>query len=163
MSQVDINERLAKCIDWLNAAGLIEDPDTDEVRDFVHRLILILGDRLRIYSDILGYDYFFRDVIPDEKSFAKRVQKPEALALLRDFRSVLEESRDWSANALEEELKQFVASRNQSTGTLIHALRISITGTPVGPGLFDCLALIGRDRTLARIDAAVRKAEHNIA
>ena len=41
---------------------------------------------------------------------------------------------------------------------LIHALRLSTTGQAVGPGVYDCLALLGKERSLARIDAALVKA-----
>ena len=37
-------------------------------------------------------------------------------------------------------------------GDVIHALRMAVTGKSTGPGLFDCLAVLGRTRCLARID-----------
>ena len=36
-------------------------------------------------------------------------------------------------------------------GDIIHALRVAVTGKAVGPGLYDCLALLGRETSLARI------------
>jgi glutamyl-tRNA synthetase len=39
--------------------------------------------------------------------------------------------------------------------TLIHAVRVAVTGRSASPGLFDVLALVGRDRTLARLQAAL--------
>jgi glutamyl-tRNA synthetase len=40
--------------------------------------------------------------------------------------------------------------------TLIHAVRVAVTGKTASPGLFEVLALVGRDRTRARIAAALR-------
>jgi glutamyl-tRNA synthetase len=40
-------------------------------------------------------------------------------------------------------------------GDIIHAVRVAVTGKATGPGLFDCLAVLGRDRCLARIDRAL--------
>jgi len=39
----------------------------------------------------------------------------------------------------------------------VHAVRVAVTGVAGGPGLFDCLALLGRDTCLRRIDAALAK------
>ena len=44
-------------------------------------------------------------------------------------------------------------------GDVIHAIRVAVTGKSTGPGLFDCLAILGRDRCLARIDRAVAEAK----
>jgi glutamyl-tRNA synthetase len=40
----------------------------------------------------------------------------------------------------------------------VHAVRVAVTGVAGGPGLFDCLALLGRDTCLHRIDTALVKA-----
>jgi glutamyl-tRNA synthetase len=45
-----------------------------------------------------------------------------------------------------------------NTGDLIHALRLATTGQPVGPGVYDCLVLLGKERSLARIATAVKAA-----
>ena len=44
-------------------------------------------------------------------------------------------------------------------GDIVHAVRVSITGVAVGPGLFDCLEIIGKDLTLRRIDRALALAK----
>jgi len=40
-------------------------------------------------------------------------------------------------------------------GDLVHAVRVAVTGKTVGPGLYDCLAILGRDRSLARLEKAI--------
>jgi glutamyl-tRNA synthetase len=40
-------------------------------------------------------------------------------------------------------------------GDIVHAVRVAVTGKTVGPGLYDCLAILGRDTSLARIEAAL--------
>jgi glutamyl-tRNA synthetase len=44
--------------------------------------------------------------------------------------------------------------RGIKAASLIHAVRVAVTGKSVSPGLFDVVALLGRERTLARIGAA---------
>ena len=46
--------------------------------------------------------------------------------------------------------------RGAKFGDLNHALRVATTGVMVGPGVFECLAILGKDKTLQRIDVALR-------
>ena len=54
--------------------------------------------------------------------------------------------------ALEAALKRVVGTRGVKVGDLVHAVRVAVTGKTVGPGLYDCLAILGRERSLARIE-----------
>jgi glutamyl-tRNA synthetase len=47
-------------------------------------------------------------------------------------------------------------ARGVKAATLIHAVRVAVTGKMVSPGLFEVLALLGRERVGARIRAAIR-------
>jgi glutamyl-tRNA synthetase len=69
----------------------------------------------------------------------------------------LETVEPFAVPALETALDEYCSQAGVQTGTLIHALRLSVTGQPVGPGVYDCLALLGREKSLARIDAALAR------
>ena len=56
---------------------------------------------------------------------------------------------------LERELRALADARGVKAGTLIHATRLAMTGRMVSPGLFEMLALLGRDRVVARLDRFV--------
>ena len=62
------------------------------------------------------------------------------------------------ARALEQATHAWLGERGWALGDIVHAVRVAVTGVGGGPGLFDCLALLGRDRCLARIDRALQKA-----
>ena len=52
-------------------------------------------------------------------------------------------------------LRRVASEQGTGAGPLIHATRVGVTGVAVSPGLFEVLALLGRERTLARLDEAV--------
>ena len=56
---------------------------------------------------------------------------------------------------LEEALKAFVEEQGIKIGDIVHALRVAVTGKSVGPGVYDCLAILGRDSSLKRIQRAI--------
>jgi len=159
MNQLSLEDRTAGCITCLERAGVLSDPVSAAQRELAQAVVAALGDRIKLFSDILTYDYFFRDTVEySVKDFDKRVRKEGVPALLSGFRDVLADLADWSAPALEAALQAFTESQGVGSGVLIHALRISSTGSPIGPGVYDCLVLVGRERVLERIDAAVRMA-----
>jgi glutamyl-tRNA synthetase len=57
--------------------------------------------------------------------------------------------------SLEKLLHDFVAEKQIKTGDVIHAIRVATTGKSVGPGLYDCLEILGKEKCLQRIDQAL--------
>ena len=163
MNEVPLEEKVSHAAGYLQAAGLIEKPDEAATREYIAAVVAALGDRLKLYSDILEVDFFFKeDIDYDEKNFRKRVAKegvPELLAAFAQERLEPLTETDWSLDRLEAELTGFSEARGIAPGLLIHALRLSTTGQAVGPGVYDCLVLVGRQRSLARIRMALAKVE----
>jgi glutamyl-tRNA synthetase len=56
---------------------------------------------------------------------------------------------------LEAAMQQFLVAEQIKIGDIIHTLRVATTGKSVGPGLYDCLAILGKESCLARIDRAL--------
>jgi len=158
MKELPLEEKLQGCLPFLKAAKLIPEEPTDETVDLVRKVISALGDRLKIFSDILDADYFFRDDFSyDEKMFQKRVRKEEIPALLTEFAERVRSLEPFSVESLETALMGFATEKGVSAGDLIHALRLSTTGSPVGPGVYDCLVLLGKEKSLERIAAALKR------
>ncbi len=159
MKELPLDQKIEGCLPYLVAAKLISEPVSSETRELVSRVIVGLGERLKLFSDIIDTEYFFRDEYPiDEKMFQKRVCKPGISALLQEFSGRIAASESFSMESLEADLQAFVTEKGIPQGDMIHALRLSTTGTPVGPGVYDCLVLLGKERSLARIAAAVARA-----
>ena len=127
----------------------------------VRGIVEAAGDRIKVAGDILDYaDFFVPDerLEHDEKAFAKVLGKPEQVELLRRFRARLETCERFEPGPLEVRLERFVADEGVKVGQVIHALRMAVTGKPVGFGMFETLAILGRKSSLARIDRALAKA-----
>jgi len=160
MQQISVEEKLELALPFLERAGWIESPATEEARATVRAIIEAAGDRLEVAGDILNYDEFFvaDEVLEyDEKAFEKRLvqpaQAPELLAAMRD---TLAELDDFDAATTEQAFVDFVEARGIKLGQIIHAVRVAVSGKAVGFGMFDILAILGRERVLARIDRALR-------
>ena len=78
---------------------------------------------------------------------------PEARALLARISERLHGEQDWTTPALEANLKAYGEGLGLGLGKLAQPLRAALTGQTTSPGIFDVLALLGREESLARIDA----------
>jgi glutamyl-tRNA synthetase len=54
-------------------------------------------------------------------------------------------------------MARFVEQRGVGMGQVVHAVRVAVTGKPVGFGLFEAMAILGRASCLARIDRALSR------
>lgn len=161
MQQLTTAEKLEFMLPYLVKAGLATEPVSAGVRQTVTEVIEASGDRLKVAGDILTYaDFFLIDEpVLDPEAVAKRLAKPGTKELLEDFADQLETLEPYSTEQIEQLLKKVVAAAGKKVGDLIHAVRVAATGTTVGPGLYDCLVILGRDRTLARLRRGLLQCE----
>lgn len=157
MNALSVADRAARSAPYL-ARALHPDP-VDPAR--LEAVVAAAGDRIKVAGDILQFvDFFLPDdtLSYDEKAFAKRLRKPpDAAPLLESFRAALADTTPFTAGAIEATLERFVAERGVAIGAVIHAVRVAVTGKAVGFGLFDAVAILGRDQALARIDRALAR------
>jgi glutamyl-tRNA synthetase len=66
---------------------------------------------------------------------------------------MLHEQKDWTAAVLETKTKALAEQLELGLGKLAQPMRAALTGTTTSPGIFDVLILLGREESLARIDA----------
>ena len=78
-----------------------------------------------------------------------------ARSLLGRISPRLREEGDWTTDALESNLKAMAEELGLGLGKLAQPLRAALTGQTTSPGIFDVLALLGKEESLARIDAQV--------
>ncbi|MCH8047008.1 MAG: glutamate--tRNA ligase [Planctomycetes bacterium] len=160
MSRVPADEKVLLVLPYLETAGLIDSPVTDETKAMVGKIVQAAGDRITVSGDILDYADFFTaddELTYDEKAFEKRLRKPpDAAALLADFKEILAAAESFDAESLEKTLKDFVEARGIKIGQIIHALRVAVTGKAQGFGMFETLAILGRERCLVRIEQALK-------
>src|SRR5215211_5671066 len=99
----------------------------------------------------------FFDEPADDPAARERFLAPEAGAeALAVVRSALAElDAPWTTEAVESVLRGAVERSGMKAKQVFQPLRVALTGTTISPGIFETVALVGRERGLARIDAAL--------
>jgi glutamyl-tRNA synthetase len=146
-------------------AGLTTADDLTARPDWWLNLLGLLRVRARTINDIVrqARPYFLDDVEYDPDAVKKLwSDREKTRELLRGARERIASSA-WDAAALEESLRSLAEAESVSAGKVLQALRVALTGVAASPGIFDVLLVIGRDRSLARIAAALQYLEKSDA
>jgi glutamyl-tRNA synthetase len=101
--------------------------------------------------------FFLERIDIDPKAAAKHLAG-DALELLGKVRERLAALPGWEAVAIHAALNDLATQLQSGLGKVAQPLRVAVTGTAVSPPIDVTLALLGRERSLARIDAALTKA-----
>jgi glutamyl-tRNA synthetase len=146
----------AACAPWLTAPDAPWKPEAFDQAVF-DAVAPLAQTRLALLSEITSYvDFFFLDEpVSDEGSWAKAM-KPGALELLVGVRAALAEA-DWQADTLKSVLETVGTQHGLKLGKAQAPVRVAVTGRTVGLPLFESLEVLGRERTLARIDTALER------
>ncbi len=158
MLALDLGAKVAMMRPFVVQARWCAEPVTDATNVLLSQIATAAGDRIKTAGDILDYAEFFCDDVQlayDEKAFNKRLRKGDAGELLAKFRDQLATLDVLDVEIAETCLRQFIDAEGVKIGAVIHALRVAVTGKSVGLGMFDSMAILGRDRVLGRIDRAL--------
>jgi len=100
--------------------------------------------------------YLFSEPVDDPKAWRK-VMKPGTGALLEAAREALAAAEPFEPAQIEAALEPLLERLEVKPARLYQPLRVAITGTTVSPGIFESLWALGKERSLARIDAALAR------
>jgi glutamyl-tRNA synthetase len=138
---------------YAEAPGLRPDPET------LRRAIPLIRERIRTLregAEMLGF-LWGEEVSPALEDLVPQGTSLDAVrAWLVEARRALEALPDFTHEATEAALRGLADRLGVKAGTLFMAVRVAVTGRRVTPPLFESLALLGQERTLRRLEAAVR-------
>ena len=150
MKGVDLADKVEGCVPFLRAAGLVGDEIHLRERRKIAAVVSALGDRLKTYSDIvtLGRYFFTETLTHDPDAVKKRLRKPGVAEMLRKLEHLLATIEHFEVGPLETLIHKFAESEGIKMGDVVNPLRVATTGQGVGPGLYDCLEILGRESCL---------------
>lgn len=144
-----LEQKVERVQPFLTQAGFTVEPD------HVRQIVEAAGPRLKVAGDILDYTEFFLpdDQLPyDEKALDKHVRKPPGADWVAGLREILATAEPFDAPTLQARVEDFIAAQAAKPRPVSQTLRVLVTGKEVGFGTYETLAILGRERCLARID-----------
>lgn len=144
--------------------GLPEDVRRPLDTGYVRQMMPLVQERINTLEDAAIYaDFFFVDELEYETSMlvGKKMTPETALAALKAAGERLSTLDSFSHDILEETLRHLADDLEIKTGQLFSLLRVATTGRNATPPLFATMAVLGKERCLKRIKAAITRLETN--
>lgn len=153
-------ERLAtRLLPFLKQAGGREQAEKVSL-EWLARLVRLFQERARTLVEMAEAAVpYFQDHVAIEPAAAAKFLTPETAASIEKLASRLEGLSEFTLARLEEVFKQVLDEENLKMGQLAQPVRVALTGRTASPGLFEVMELLGRDRTLARLQKAIAQAK----
>jgi nondiscriminating glutamyl-tRNA synthetase len=157
--RLDAADLVARLRPFTEAAAVAGEIDRVPTEEELTALLPIVQERLSTLAsitDVVGF--LWRDLeLAPASLVPRRWDAPTTIEGLAAARAVLaaHDAVTWEADELEPPLRELVEQRGWKAGDLFMAIRMAVTGQAATPPLFDVLVALGRERTIARVDAAL--------
>ncbi|MGC5344475.1 glutamate--tRNA ligase [Streptomyces sp. DT24] len=154
--RLDVKAFTEACGPWLRAPYAPWTPESFDAERFAE-IAPYAQTRVTVLSDITAnVDFLFLDEpVTDETSWAKAM-KEGSDALLVTARAKLADA-EWNADALKNAILAAGEEHGLKLGKAQAPVRVAVTGRTIGLPLFESLEILGREKTLNRVDAALAK------
>ena len=123
--------------------------------------IIKLCEGARTFEDIERKSVFIfiddQQIEFDDKAVQKVLMKDHALEILRQVRGELASMPELTEHAIEEMLRRLAEARGVGLGKVAQPLRVALCGTTISLPIFDSVNLLGRERTLKRVDLTLER------
>ncbi|MGH8774945.1 MAG: glutamate--tRNA ligase [Jiangellaceae bacterium] len=151
-----------RMVPFLQAAGLLAAMPTAEQLALLRAATPLVRERMTALAEsvgILGFLFADGDVLEADESTVSEVLSPDAARVLAAARRAVADLGEWTTEAIEAALRAaLVDGLGLKPKHAFGPVRVAVTGRRVSPPLFESLELLGRERTLDRLDTAIRHA-----
>lgn len=150
-------EQLAEMVlPYMQSAGFVSEYPSDEERAYLLKVTALIQERLVLLNEAPERTSFFYldDFDYEEKGARKHLAKDTTPALLKSVVDSLSVLSDWNTDSVEAAVREAGARVGIEGGGVIHPVRMAITGRTFGPGLFELMEVIGKDRCILRLRRA---------
>lgn len=143
-------------IPFFEAEGLLKAPVEGAALNYFQKIVDAVRDRVKTLVELADAStYFYRDEFPyDPKGVEKHFRKEGSADLLRRAAGLLRSLEPFDLESIEKAYRSLCEELGVSTGRLIHPTRLAISGRTMGPGLFEIIVLLGRNKTVDRLERA---------
>lgn len=156
MRELDLDYITEQTIPFMVNKGIVTEEYAKNNFEYIKKVIGISRDRAKTLDELAdSIAFFFKDVTEyEEKGVRKHFAKENAAKLLILGAEALEKLEDFTHDKTEEALRSITDEMGLKASEIIHPTRLAITGRTVGPGLFDIIVLLGKEKTVERMRKA---------
>jgi glutamyl-tRNA synthetase len=144
---------------------LSSDELTERLEEFtgrtgLHGAVEISAEKIQTLADFWPLvSFLFDGPVDDPAAFDKTIRRDGGVQALTAARQALAQAEPFDVSGVEQALRGVVERTETKPAKVFQPVRVAIAGQTVSPGIFESVALLGKDETLARIDSALARAQ----
>ncbi len=132
--------------------------------DYLHAIIPTLQPRSKNLQEMADQAHFYyTDIESFDEKAAKKFLKGNVLEPLKALKTRLDEMEDYSEENLESLFTNLLEEFEIKLGKIAQPVRVALTGTSVSPGIFEVIAVLGKERVIPRLGKAIEFIEARVA
>jgi glutamyl-tRNA synthetase len=159
LRRLDPDDVADRMVSYLQEADLLADPPTPQQRALLRAATPLVQERMTVLDQsvsMLGFLFVDGDVLRVDDAATSSVLTPEAGPALAAARDALLGLPEWTTESIERAMRAaLVDGLGLKPKHAFGPVRVAVTGRRVSPPLFESIELLGRERTLARLNAAL--------
>ncbi|MDD4262846.1 MAG: glutamate--tRNA ligase, partial [Syntrophaceticus schinkii] len=142
--------------------NLIPQQLNDEEMAYFRQVVDAVRTRVKTLAEVAdASEYFYIDDFSyDEKGVRKHFRKENSVEYLKKAAEKLTALQNFDLETTERAYRELSEELGVKAGKIIHPTRLALSGRTMGPGLFDIMVILGKDKTLQRLDRAVQYIEN---
>lgn len=158
LNEIDLDRAVELAIPFLQKKGLVPEEIPEDLMVYIRKVVEVVRTRVKTLAEIAdASDYFFDDDFTyEEKGVKKHFQKEGVASLLQAAGQRLAGLETFDLETTEEAYRNLSEELGVKAGDIIHPTRLALSGRTMGPGLFDIMVILGKERTLERLERAVK-------
>jgi glutamyl-tRNA synthetase len=134
-----------------------------EDSDYIEKVIETLQPRSKTLEEMAEAAlFYYQEEIAFEEKAAKKFLKPAALEPLRLLAEKLDALTDYTPENLEGVFKALMDQIGLKLGKIAQPVRVALTGKTASPGIFEIIAILGKERVIPRLGKAIRFIEERV-
>jgi len=156
--QMSCDELTALCRPFLEARfGADYAVFADE--PYIHGAVMLAQERMKKLADVadLSEFFFIEPVYPADLLIWKKLSGGQIKANLQIVREYLEKvpAHEWTKHSTKDVLMMHLESKGLKVGDYLWPLRVALTGRKASPGPFEVAGVLGKEKSIKRIDSAI--------
>ena len=152
---MDAGELVTRIEDFLEGTALAGLPGSWG-KASVADLVPLVQEKMKTLADFVELtDFFFLSLKFEEKALARLTGDDNAIPVLDRAAAVLQSLESFDVETIDAALRQAAEDMELKLGKFLQPIRIAVSGKTVTPGMFETIALLGREETLVRVHAAL--------
>lgn len=135
---------------------ILKSKGIDAEGSYVEKIVGMIKERATFVSDFWEQSfYFFENPLAYDEKTRKKFWKEDTPEIVNACLKIIKETELFTSAALEEKIKYYIESNELGFGKVMNPLRLALVGAGKGPHLFDIMEMIGKEKTIQRINNAL--------